>query len=168
MVTLRWGPASAEKPGTLRIESQAVKARAMTEEPTHPIVEIIGAECFAWLSGDFSRKTPLFDVPEEILKRVSRVDALQRDFSSDPDAITAIALVTFAYALAEKQQEARCGTHDLLLLKVLARGEMARRGGERRLQNPFWSAPLYQLITGEVGERIRGSRTMTPPASGPE
>jgi len=140
----------------------------MTEEPIHPVVDIIGAESFAWLSEHFSIKTTLLDVPVEILERVSHVDAVRRDFASNPDAITAIALVTFAYTLAGKRQEARYGSNDLLLVKVLARGEMARRSGERTLENPFWRAPLYELVTGEVGERIRGERFMTNPAAGPE
>ena len=140
----------------------------MTHAPTHPIVELIGAESFAWLSGSFSKATTLEDVPGEILDRVSRVNAVQRDFASNPAAVTAIALVTFAYSLAGKPQEARYGSNDLLLVKVLTRAEMARRNGERTLDNPFWRIPLHELITGEVGDRIRATRFMTNPGCGPE
>jgi len=140
----------------------------MTHAPTHPIVELIGAESFAWLSGSFSKATTLEDVPGEILDRVSRVNAVQRDFASNPAAVTAIALVTFAYSLAGKRQEARYGSNDLLLVKVLTRAEMARRNGERTLDNPFWRIPLHELITGEVGDRIRATRFMTNPGCGPE
>ena len=140
----------------------------MTQDQTHPVVALVGAENFAWLSGTFSRETTLSDVPEEILERVSGVDAVRRDFASDPAAVTAIALVTFAYAMADKPQEARHGSNDLLLVKVLARGEMARRRGERTLDNPLWGAPLYELITGDVGDRIRATRFMTNPGPAPE
>ncbi len=139
----------------------------MKNTETNPIVDLVGAEAFAWLSRSFSRETTLREVPEEILERVSRMGATQRDFSSDPDAITAIALLTFAYALAGKTQEARHGSNDLMLVKVLSRNELARRRGRRRLSSPYWTAPLYDLITGEVGDRIRATPLMTNPAQGP-
>jgi hypothetical protein len=54
----------------------------------------------------------------------------------------------------------------MMLVKVLARNELARRRGERELRNRYWSAPLYELVTGEVGERIRSARFMTNPVQG--
>ena len=124
-------------------------------------------DAFDWLSRRFSLETTLRDVPEEILDRVARVNVSRRDFAADPDAVTAIALLTFAYTLAGKTQEARHGTNDMRLVKVLARNELARRKGERAFRNPYWSAPLCELVTGEVGERIRSARFMTNPVQGP-
>ncbi len=135
----------------------------MNDTENNPIVESIGHEAFSWLSGGFARETTLRDVPVEILERVGRVDVTRRDFASDPDAITGIALLTFAYTLAGKRQEARHGSNDLMLVKVLSRNELARRRGARPLRNPYWSAPLYELITGDVGNRIRKTRFMTNP-----
>jgi len=138
----------------------------MNKAETDPIVELVGAEAFSWLSRRFSPETTLRDVPDEILERVARVNVTRRDFASDPDAVTAIALLTFAYTLAGKTQEARHGSNDMMLVKVLARNELARRRGERELRNRYWSAPLYELVTGEVGERIRSARFMTNPVQG--
>lgn len=139
----------------------------MTHQETNPIVEMVGAEAFAWLSRRFSLETTLRDVPAEILERAARVNVARRDFASDPDAVTAIALLTFAYTLAGKTQEARHGANDMLLVKVLARNELARRRNERELRNPYWSAPLCELVTGEAGERIRAARFMTNPVQEP-
>ncbi|MFH1488221.1 MAG: hypothetical protein ABII06_04910, partial [Pseudomonadota bacterium] len=52
-------------------------------------------------------------------------------------------------------QEARNGPRDILLLKVLAKNENARRSGKKPSENAMWNAPLFEIITGEVGERIR-------------
>lgn len=139
----------------------------MNGTESNPVVELVGAEAFSWLSRRFSRETTLRDVPEEILRRVGRVNVTRRDFASDPDAVTAIALLTFAYTLAGKTQEARHGSNDMMLVKVLARNELARRRGERELRNRYWSAPLCELVTGEAGERIRSTPFMTNPVQGP-
>lgn len=139
----------------------------MNDAQSNPIVDLVGAEAFAWLSRRFSRDTTLQDVPEDILERVSRMDATRRDLASDPDAVTGIALLTFAYTLAGKTQEARHGTNDLMLVKVLCRNELSRRQGARTLTNPYWKAPLYDLITGPVGEGIRATPLMTNPVEAP-
>jgi len=44
------------------------------------------------------------------------VDITIRDYSCDRNAVTAIALIIFAYQLAGKNQEPRYGSNDLLLL----------------------------------------------------
>jgi hypothetical protein len=137
----------------------------MNDTANNPIVELIGEEFFAWLSGTFSRETTLRDVPAGILERICGVDVTRRNYASDPNAITAIALLTFAYGMAGKRQEARHGSNDLMLVKVLSQGELARRRGETTPRNPFWSMPLYELITGDVGERIRATRFMTNPVA---
>ena len=77
-----------------------------------------------------------------------------------------IALITFAYKMADKDkvQHPKYGSNDILLLKVLAKNEVSRRKGEKLSENKLWDAPLCELITGEVGEKIRASRFMTNPA----
>lgn len=135
----------------------------MSEERQNPIVDIIGADKFSWLAESFSSNTTLSEVPQEILEPISRVKIAKRDFSSDPNAIIAIALLTFAYGIAGKMQEARHGSNDLMLIKVLAQSELDRRSGQRRLENPMWNRPVYELIAGEVGEKIRAERFMTNP-----
>ena len=74
-----------------------------------------------------------------------------------------IALITFAYRMACKIQQAHYGSNDILLLKVLAKSERARRQGKRRADNKMWGAPLYELIAGEVGDRIRATKFITNP-----
>lgn len=135
----------------------------MAEEKQNPVIEMIGADKFSWLAESFSKETTLSDIPQDILETISRVDIAKRDFSSDPNAITAIALLTFAYGMAGKMQEARHGSNDLMLAKVLAKSELDRRAGKRRLENPMWGKPLWELIAGEVGERVRAERFMTNP-----
>jgi hypothetical protein len=83
---------------------------------TVDIVAMIGKENLQWLATEFSRSTGLKDLPEEILDRASSVDITIRDYSRDRNAVTAIALITFAYQLAGKSQEPRYGSNDLLLL----------------------------------------------------
>ena len=139
----------------------------MTNDTANPIVELIGAENFSWLCNAFSRTTRLEDVPSAILEAVSRVDVTRRNLASDPNAVTAIALITFAYGLAEKPQKAQSGPNDLMLAKLLSRNELDRRGGRKRLDNPLWERPLYELITGRVGDRIRSVRLMTTPTGAP-
>ncbi len=134
------------------------------ETADNPIVNLVGEEYFSWLSRTFSRKTTLMDVPTGILERISRLDITRRDYASDANAVTAIALLTFAYEMAGKRQETRHGSNDLMLVKTLSRGELARRSKETTLDNPFWKMPLYELITGQVGDRIRSTRFMTNPA----
>jgi hypothetical protein len=141
-----------------------------TETPRHfimtdkePIIEAIGKDSFEWLLRKFSRETTLKDVPDEVLDRISSVDITVRNYASNRDAITSIAVITFAYKLANNPQKAQFGAKDILLLKVLAKNEKLRREGKGHPQNRIWDAPLFELITGEVGGRIRGMRTMNSP-----
>lgn len=135
----------------------------MNQDPSGGIVESIGWENFRWLSGEFGFETRLRDVPDEILDRISMVDIAIRDYGRDPNAITAIAFITFAYKIGGKSQNPKYGTNDILLLKVLAKNEMARRAGKGISQYEQWDLPIVELITGEVGERIRETRLMTNP-----
>jgi len=137
----------------------------MTQEQQDPIVEMIGADRFAWLTNSFSRDTKLSDMPLDVLEVLSQLDAARRDLASDPNAITGIALLTFAYGMAGKRQEARHGSNDLMLVKIMARNELDRRSGKKRLENPMWSRPVVELITGEVGDRIRAEKLMTNPVT---
>ena len=136
----------------------------MTQESKNEIVEIIGPECFGWLSREFDRETRLKDIPDEILALLSSVDVTIRDYAKDRSAIVSIALITFAYKMANKVQHPKYGSNDILLLKILAKNEVSRRDGEKLSEHELWNAPLHELITGEVGERIRASRFMTNPA----
>ena len=136
----------------------------MNNESKNAIVEIIGGDCFEWLSREFHTETRLKDIPDEILALISSVDITIRDYAKDRNAIVSIALLTFAYKMADKVQHPKYGSNDILLLKVLAKNEVSRRKGEKLSENKLWDAPLWELITGEVGEKIRASRFMTNPA----
>jgi hypothetical protein len=136
----------------------------MNNEAKNEIVEIIGGDCFEWLSREFHMKTQLKDIPDEILALISSVDITIRDYAKDRNAIVSIALITFAYKMADKVQHPKYGSNDICLLKVLAKNEVSRRKGKKLSENKLWDAPLYELITGEVGEKIRASRLMTNPA----
>jgi hypothetical protein len=127
------------------------------------IVEAIGPDIFNWLSNEFNKDTTLMDMPDKIIQRVVSVDIATRNYMSNPDAITAIAVVTFAYKLAGKRQIASYGGKDILLLKVLAKGEQARRKGIEVEANPLWNSPLVELITGQVGDKIRNMSCMVGP-----
>lgn len=133
----------------------------MNNESKNEIVEIIGGDCFKWLSQEFDRETRLKDIPDEILNPISSVGITIRDYTRDRNAIVSIALITFAYKMAEKVQHPKYGPNDILLLKILAENERSRREGRKLSENKLWDAPLYELITGEVGERIRATRFMT-------
>jgi hypothetical protein len=133
----------------------------MTDE--NPIVEAIGKDSFKWLSRKFNEETTLRDVPDEILDRISSVDISVRNYVDNRDAITSIAVITFAYRLANDIQRAQFGAKDILLLKVLSKNEKLRREGRIDFQHRMWDTPLFELITGEVGERIRAMRTMNSP-----
>jgi hypothetical protein len=135
----------------------------MSSAAKNPVVEIIGEDNFNWMSTRFTQKTLPADVPDEILEAVSGVDVTVRDYRRDPRSITAIALVTFAYSLAGRTPEARHGSNDLMLVKALAQKELARRRGCSKENNRMLNRPLFELITGEVGERIRATRFMTNP-----
>ena len=128
------------------------------------IVESIGRDHFDWLAKTFDKKTRLRDIPDEILNRVSQVNIATRDYANDRNATTAIALITFAYHMAGKQQLPHYGSKDIILLKVLAKQECSRRDGGNISNHDMWNAPLFELITGEVGERIRATRLITDPA----
>ena len=127
------------------------------------IVEAIGRDIFDWLSTEFSHDTTMKDFPDEILRRVVSVDIATRDYSLHPGALTAIAVITFAYKLAGRRQMAAFGGKDILLLKVLAEREQERREGRERDAGSFWNLPVVELITGQVGDRIRAMRSMVGP-----
>jgi hypothetical protein len=135
----------------------------MNEYAPNPIVELIGRNQFHWLAQVFDRETRLKDVPGEILQSIVRVNVTTRDYSRDRNAVTAIALVTFAYRLAGKVQHPQYGSNDIMLSKILARSELSRREGGQLSGNPCWDFPLYEIITGEVGDRIRATKFMTNP-----
>jgi hypothetical protein len=128
-----------------------------------PIIRLIGKESFQWLSKKFDRKATLKDIPDEILARIVSVDITTRNYSADRNSVTCIALITFAYKMADRVQKAPFGVKDILLLKVLAKEEKLRRKGKKHSGDELWYAPLFELLTGEVGERIRATRTMNSP-----
>jgi hypothetical protein len=130
---------------------------------TMDVVTMIGKDNLQWLAARFSRETRLKDLPEEILDRASSVDITLRDYSRDRNAVTAIALITFAYQLGGKRQEPRYGSNDLLLLKVLACRERRRRDENKPHDHPGMNLPLFELLTGEVGETIRATKFITNP-----
>jgi len=129
----------------------------------NPIIEAIGQDSFEWLVREFNRETTLKDVPDEVLDRISSVDITVRDYASSRNAITSIAVITFAYKLANEAQKTQFGAKDILLLKILAKNEKLKREGKDHSRNRIWNAPLFELITGEVGGRIRAMRTMNSP-----
>jgi hypothetical protein len=129
----------------------------------NPIIEAIGQDSFEWLVRGFNRDTTLKDVPDEVLDRISSVDITVRNYASNRDAITSIAVITFAYKLANEAQKSQFGAKDILLLKILAKNEKLKREGKNHSRNRIWNAPLFELITGEVGGRIRAMRTMNSP-----
>jgi hypothetical protein len=133
------------------------------QRDTVDVIAMIGKENLQWLATEFCRETRLKDLPEDILDLASSVDITLRDYSRDRNAVTAIALITFAYQLGGKRQEPRYGSNDLLLLKVLADKEMRRRAENKPYDHPGWELPLFELITGEVGEAIRATKFITNP-----
>lgn len=136
----------------------------MSQDHQNGIVEMVGQKNFEWLATEFNKDTRLKDIPDEILNLICSVDITVRNYSAHPNAITTIALITFAYRIAGKIQEPRYGSNDILLLKVLSKNEQSRREGGSLPDNRMWQVPLYELITGEVGERIRATKFMTNPA----
>ena len=74
----------------------------MNQRESNGIVDLIGRDIFEWLSTEFNNETRLKDIPEEILERVRSVDITLRDYTRDRNAITSIALITFAYKMAGK------------------------------------------------------------------
>ena len=135
----------------------------MSQKQSQGIVDIIGRDIFKWMTDEFDEATRLKDVPEAILDRVRSVDITIRDYAGDQNAITCIALITFAYKMADKVQNPKYGSNDILLLKVLAKHERLRRDGSRLSPHRLWDAPLYELIAEEVGERIRATKFITNP-----
>jgi hypothetical protein len=103
----------------------------MNQRDSNGIVDFIGKGIFEWLSTEFNNETRLKDIPEEILERVRAVDITLRDYTRDRNAITSIALITFAYKMAGKAQHPKYGSNDMLLLKVLAKNEKMKRKGDR-------------------------------------
>ena len=130
---------------------------------TVDVLTMLGQENLQWLVAEFCRETNLKDLPKDILERASSVDITLRDYSSDRNAVTAIALITFAYQLGGKRQEPRYGSNDLLLLKVLANREKRRRAENKPYDHPGLDLPLFELFTGEVGEAIRATKFITNP-----
>ena len=128
-----------------------------------PIIRLIGKEIFQWLSQNFDKKTILKDLPDEILARIASVDITVRNYADDRNSVTCIALITFAYKMADKIQQAPFGVKDILLLKVLAKEEILQRKGRCRSIDRLWNTPLFKLLTGDVGDRIRATRTMNSP-----
>jgi hypothetical protein len=129
----------------------------------NPIIETIGITEFEWLARTFGNQTTLQDVPDPILERLASVDITLRDFGGDRNAVTAIALVTFAYAMVGSEPQTRHGPKDILLVKVLAKGERSRRRGDLEPSNRWWRAPLVELIAGDAGERVRAVKTINAP-----
>lgn len=127
------------------------------------IVEIIGKDTFQWLSTEFNKTTTLKDFPGEILDRIASVDITIRNYAGDKNAVTSIAVITFAYKMADKIQIASFGAKDILLLKVLAKNEKLRRTRGNCTQHKILDVPFFELITGPVGERIRVVRTINSP-----
>jgi hypothetical protein len=127
------------------------------------IVEAIGKDSFAWLQKKFDKKTTLKDLPDEILERIASVDMAIRDYMSDKNSIISIAVITFAYKIADMIQQPRFGPKDILLLKILAKREKTRREGKTGLYHAQLELPLFELITGELGDRIRSVRTFNSP-----
>ncbi len=128
----------------------------MNEKNENPIVRAIGEDIFWWMAETFDQKTRLRDLPDELLERLNIVDLAVRNYEEDVNSITAIALITFAYKLVGAAQRPHDAMSNIALLKVLAKNEKAARLEERELKSRYWAMPLYELITGEVGERIRG------------
>ena len=133
----------------------------MDKDNNNGIIQTIGKEPFEWLVGNFNKETRLKDIPEEILDCLCSVQVTLRDYAADRNTIIAIALITFAYKIAGKIQQPRFGSNDILLLKVLAKNERSRRNGESISNNSMWKEPLFELITCEVGDRIRATKFMT-------
>jgi hypothetical protein len=129
----------------------------------NPIVETIGKGSFEWLSREFNKETIMKDFPDEILDRIAAVNITVRNYADNRDAITSIAVITFAYNMANRVQQAQFGTKDMLLLKVLAKKERLRREGKGHFKYGMCDTPVFELITGEVGNRIRAMRTMESP-----
>jgi len=131
-----------------------------------PIVSAIGEDVFRWLTQSFNEGTVLMDVPDDILERMASVDITIKNYAGDPDSILAIALITFAYKLAGKVQHAAHGGKDILLAKTLAKKETSRRRGGDAPPREFLEIPFYELIAGEVGDRIRRMPMMNSPGTG--
>ena len=133
----------------------------MTEKD--PVVEMIGPNNFEWITRIFNRETTLRDIPDDIIERVASVDITLRNFARDRNAVTSIALLTFAYQMAGKAQLAKDGSKDILLVKVLAKNEKLRREGVKRSNNSMWKTPIFELITGKVGDKIREMKSLNGP-----
>jgi hypothetical protein len=136
------------------------------EADMNEIVALIGAEDFRWLAEGFGKNTVIKDIPQSILDRVSAVDVTLRDYSQDSNGLTAIALITFAYRMAGMSQAPHLGGKDILMVKVLAANEVRRRKGHESglTVSKLWERPFYELVTGEVGERVRAMPTINSPS----
>ena len=128
-----------------------------------PVITAIGEENFRWLAKKFNQNTRLGDIPEGIIDRVASVDITTRNYAGDANSILTIALITFAYKMANKMQMASQGGKDILLVKALVRKEKLRRGGKQVAEDKFMDLPVFELITGEVGDRVRRMPTMNSP-----
>ena len=133
--------------------------------PVHDaVLEAVGESSFRWLSGEFNEQTTMRDIPDEILDALACTNMATRDYAADRNAIIAIAMITFAYRMAGKVQLASQGPKDILLLKVLAKEERARRRGTGGFKKAPREIPVFEIVTGEVGDSIRAMRTLNSPA----
>ncbi len=124
------------------------------------IVSEIGPRAFEWMTTSFDTTATLADLPDELLERLASVDITIRDYQSDANSIAAIAMLTFAYRMAGRPQVPQDGPRDIALLKVLCKEELRRRITGADLSSPMWRLPLYELMAGEVGEKIRKARIL--------
>ncbi|NCO60115.1 MAG: hypothetical protein COX16_11355 [Deltaproteobacteria bacterium CG23_combo_of_CG06-09_8_20_14_all_51_20] len=122
------------------------------------IVAEIGKRAFEWMTTSFDKTTTLADIPDELLGRLAAVDVTIRDYQRDAGSIAAIAMLTFAYRLGGRTQSPQDGPRDITLLKVLCKEEIGRRTKATSPSNPMWNLPLYEIIAGEVGQRLRKAR----------
>jgi len=127
------------------------------------ILEAMGEASFRWLSKEFNERTTMKHIPDEILESLASTNMATRDYAADRNAIIAITMITFAYKMAGRVQLASQGPKDILLLKVLAKEERARRKGTGGFKKGPRGMPVFRIITGEVGELIRGIRTINSP-----
>ena len=124
------------------------------------IEDFIGRDLFLWISREFEADTGLREIPGEIIDRISFLDITARDYHRDLNAVTAIALITFAYKRAGRHQDVRVGPKDLLLMKVLAKLERSRRRSGEQTCLSHIDRSLCEIVTGEIGDRIRSMGTM--------
>jgi len=135
--------------------------RKETGMPKRGAVEdFIGKDLFLWISREFNANTKLKEIPGEIIDRISLIDITSRDYQSDLNCVTAIALITFAYKRAGRYPDIHAGPKDLLLMKVLAKQERSRRRSPDQAGLYPAEQSFCEIFTGEIGSRIRSMGTM--------